>query len=72
MDKWKTPQANAKARKLSSEIGMDQKKAGQNMLSLGHYDNNQIEMFASSHTKTSLSVGHNHINQAGIFTSTHH
>ena len=51
------------------EIWKDQQKTRQTLLSLGHYDNNQGETFASSYTNILLLVGHTHINQADIFTS---
>ena len=42
------------------------------MLFLGHYDINQVEMFATSDTKMVLLIGHYYISQTGIFISAHH
>ena len=68
----KRTQANAKARKHHHyEIGMDQQKTRQVLLFLGHHNINQVEMFATSDTKTMLLIQHNYIYQRGIFTSTH-
>ena len=47
----RTPQANARARKLHPDkIWIDQQKSSQTLLSLGQYDIDEVEMF-THHTQ---------------------